>query len=371
MKEALQKRIDSNSLRSLSTTKSFIDFCSNDFLGFSRTGLLRKEISDYLKCVEPHKLEGSTGSRLLTGNSEFFEKLEQKIASFHNGEAALIFNSGYDANIGLLSSIAKRDDTILFDELVHASIHDGIRLSRAKAFSFRHNDLADLKKLLTHTHGKVYVVVESIYSMDGDKSHLVEIADLCESKKALLIVDEAHATGVFGKLGRGCVCENKLEKKVFARVHTFGKALGAHGAAVVGSSTLRTYLINFARSFIYSTALPYSSLVSVQCAYNLLQQSDEQMKSLHDNIKFFRGLMYGFQGLLDSSSAIQGIVMNGNEKVKKLAKELNILGFDVRPILSPTVSKGKERIRICLHAFNTSLDIRKLISAIERNIEIE
>lgn len=370
LKEALDKRKETNSFRTLKVKNESIDFSSNDYLGFSSTGLLHAKILEFNQTQPKKIIEGSTGSRLITGNSAIVESLEELIAVYHNAESALLFNSGYDANVGLFSSVPQRGDTIFYDELVHASIRDGIRLSYANAYSFRHNDIAHLKELFKLAKGTVYIAVESVYSMDGDMAPLNDLVELCEWGSANLIVDEAHATGVFGPYGKGCVSEKMVEKKVFARVHTYGKAMGAHGAAVVGSKLLRDYLINFARSFIYTTALPYHSLIAIRCAYALLTENEEIIASLHSNIKFFNTLMTAKSQIqiIKSNSSIQSIIIPGNEEVKKIAGTIQNSGFDVRPIMSPTVPSGKERLRICIHAFNNEEEIKGVVQIMEQNI---
>jgi 8-amino-7-oxononanoate synthase len=368
MKQALEKRKDEGALRSTKIFRGLADFCSNDYLGFSSTGSLRDKVNIFARSMEGHVMEGSTGSRLISGNSAMAESLEQYIASYHNAEAALLFNSGYDANIGFFSSVPKRGDTVFYDELVHASIRDGIRMGFAKSFSFRHNDMEDLQKLLSKASGNVYVAVESIYSMDGDMAPLKELAGICEKNNFHLVVDEAHATGVFGTFGKGLVCDLALEKKIFARLHTFGKALGTHGGAIIGSKLLREYLLNFARSFIYTTALPYHSLFSIRCAYTLLPESDESITSLHENIKMYRSLMAGVGGLLKSKSPIQCILIPGNNNVTEIAAYLINKSYDVKPIMSPTVPKGKERLRICIHAFNSPDEIKGLVREIKMKL---
>jgi len=370
LEDAINKRISSGSFRSLKVLYDLVDFCSNDYLGFSITGALRAKILEFAQKKNGQVFEGSTGSRLLSGNSAVAESLETYVASYHDAEAALLFNSGYDANTGLFSCVPKRNDTILYDELVHASIRDGIRLSYAKAYSFRHNDLSHLEELALHAKGNVFVAVESVYSMDGDMAPLAELAAFCENHNANLIVDEAHATGVFGYQGKGCVCDLTLEGKIFARVHTYGKAMGTHGAAVIGSKLLKEYLVNFARSFIYTTALPYHSLIAIKCAYELLSESNEMMNSLHENIKMYSRLAArsGKLNILKSTSPIQCIIIQGNEKVLTAAQNIQKKGFDVRPIMSPTVPAGKERLRICIHAFNTEEEIKRLVGTIENSL---
>ncbi len=240
----IEERKSAGSLRQLKLVRGMVDFCSNDYLG----------LASLLKVGNPGLQLGSTGSRLLAGNYPLIEEVEMEIAEFHQSEAGLIFNSGYDANVGLLSCVAQKNDTIIYDSLSHASIRDGVRLSFAQSWAFNHNDLVDLEKKLQLATGQLFVVTESVFSMDGDKAPLVEIVELCKTYKAALVVDEAHATGIIGDKGAGLVQAMGLQQHCLARVHTFGKALGCHGAIVLGSKILRTYLINFARSLIYTTA---------------------------------------------------------------------------------------------------------------------
>jgi 8-amino-7-oxononanoate synthase len=377
--EDLEKRKAENALRSLKLGKGVIDLCSNDYLGFARSEKLAALAQKEFSALQTSN--GSTGSRLLSGNSAYAEMLESELAAFHHAEAALIFNSGYDANLSLFSSIAKRGDTIIADELIHASMIDGIRLSRADYYRFRHNDPESLEEKLSAKSGSasggkigkgtILVAVESIYSMDGDAAPLNKIAELCERYNALLIVDEAHATGVFGEQGRGLVSEFELEKKVFARVHTFGKALGCHGAVVIGSAELRMYLINFSRPFIYSTALPSHSLCTIKAAHTLLKESGETRVKLHRLIRVINDNLKDMPGYVISKSAIHCVVIPGNDNVKAAAAVIQEAGFDVRPILHPTVPKGKERLRICLHAFNTEEEVLKMTSLIKTKLNVK
>lgn len=356
----LQERKDNLSIRNLSTNHPPFDFCSNDYLGFARSTELRKHIEDNVATVA-HYLNGAGGSRLLSGNTQYTEETEQFIADFHLAESGLIFNSGYDANVGLLSSVPQRGDTIISDELIHASIIDGCRLSHATRYKFLHNNINDLETKLQLAKGNIFVVVESVYSMDGDIAPLLEISNLCEHYQANLIVDEAHATGIFGDNGRGLINQLNLTEKVFARIVTFGKAIGTHGAIILGSNSLRHYLINFARSFIYTTAAPIHNVVAIKSAYDFLNKIDHQL--IHQKIALFRkALMEQNIRALDSKSAIQGIVFSSNEATKHAATTLQNKGFDVRAILSPTVALGKERLRICLHTFNTDEEIISLVN---------
>ena len=367
----LNQRKAEGAFRTLTLPEGKFDFYSNDYLGFARSPELHQAILDEIQRL-PAPNVGSTGSRLLSGNSDYLEKLEVRLAKFHQAEAGLLFNSGYDLNVGLLSALPQRQDTVLYDQFVHASIRDGLRMGHAKSFGFRHNDVEHLRQKMKQAQGQVFIAVESVYSMDGDFAPLEDLVSFCEETGAVLIVDEAHGTGVFGAQGRGRVSELGLESKVFARVHTFGKALGTHGALVVGSAVLRNYLINYARPFIYSTALPVHSLVSIQCAYDLLERSPDCLEALRQRIRFFKSKLPPLSGtsFLDSSSAIQGVVIPGNEHVKAAATQLQQEGFNLRPILSPTVPKGKERIRICLHVHNTPEEIQGLLESIQKVLAI-
>ncbi len=361
----LEQRKQENNFRALRVTKGLVDFYSNDYLGFARDENLKARVAEEIKSHHQAFL-GSTGSRLLSGNSKYAEQLEKFIADYHDAEAALIFNSGFDANYGLLSSLPYRGDTILYDELVHASIHDGIRNSKANGVSFAHNNVADLEQKLKTATGLKYVVVESVYSMDGDFAPLVKIASVCKKYEAGLIVDEAHATGIAGTKGEGRVTGEIQNANIIARVHTFSKALGAHGAVILCSNDLKEFLINYCRPFIFSTALPFYSLVAIKCSYQFLNASKERREKLFALNMLFKKQIQpkeNFQ-LISSDTPVQSIVVSGNQNVKDFAKKIQEQGFDVRPILYPTVPKGKERIRICLHSFNTEEEVSKLVAII-------
>lgn len=364
----LQKRSESNSLRELNIIKDKVDFSSNDYLGFAQSQELKNKILSELNNL---RRLGSGGSRLLTGNNSLLEKTETEIAAFHDAESALFFNSGYEANSGLISTITKRHDTILFDELSHASLREGVRLSNAASFSFKHNDLTDLENKLIKAEGEKFIVVESVYSMDGDICPLNEIVLLAEKFHANIILDEAHATGVKGENGEGLAQELGLQKKIFARVHTFGKAIGFNGAVILGSNPLRNSLINFCRPFIYTTAPNLMQVVAVREAYRYLNLNASLVVQLNNRCNFFKHKIARFKEieLLQSDSAIFSIVMPGNENVKLAAIYLQNGGCDVRPILSPTVPEGKERLRICLHTFNTELEIDRLCKLLEQITE--
>ncbi len=361
------EREHSGALRTLSHSYPEIDFCSNDYLGFSKSGMLREKLASSMN--SPDFVVGATGSRLISGNNQYTEEAEKQIALFHHGPAALIFNSGYDANLGLLSSVPQRNDLILYDENVHGSTYDGVKLSQATHYKFKHNDIGALEELIVRHHKNfenIYVVVESVYAMDGDTAPLLELVEICKpTKNIFLIVDEAHAIGVFGSQGRGLCNALAIEHKCFARIYTYGKAMGCHGAAVVGSEVLRTYLINFARSFIYSTALPLHSIEAIKHAYQLLIET-KQKDQLQSNISYFYGRASNIRNCIKSQSGIHSIVLGSNEQVDRLEKMLAEQNIHVRAVKSPTVRPGSERIRICIHSFNTKEEIDKLLTVLER-----
>ena len=373
----LQDKIDArardSSLRSLGFRQDLIDFSSNDYLGFSRSKEIYNKACSILK-QHNYQANGATGSRLLTANHPLYLDTEKQIATFHKTPSALIFNSGYDANIGFFSSVPQRGDVILYDALCHASIRDGIAMSHTKAYKFAHNNLQALEALLeaqnssSKTGPEIYVVTEAVFSMDGDRPALKELANLCKKYSAYLIVDQAHATGVIGPKGKGLVQELALEDLVFARIVTFGKALGCHGAAVLGSCELKSYLINFARSFIYTTALPPHTLATIGAAYRELEHNSDAIKKLQDNISTLQKSILDAQltpHFIPSQSAIHCCVIKGNKATKDVAALLQQNKFDVKAILSPTVPKGQERLRICLHSYNKKEDIKALVALLK------
>ena len=308
---------------------------------------------------------------MLTGNSPLHQKVEESLASLYEAETALLFNSGYDANLGLLGSVPQRGDLVLYDSLVHASIRDGLQLSKARSIRFDHLSMDDLDRKYQnnyHADGQCYVVTESVFSMDGDSPDLLALVEWCEQNKCLLIVDEAHAVGVFGEQGRGLIPNLDLCQKVFARVVTFGKALGCHGAAVLASEDLREYLVNFARSLIYTTSLPAHTLATILVGHRRLLTSP-RIALLKERREEFVELIekYGLtEKFLPSNSAIHACVVPGNSWVRSLSHELAEAGFDVRPVLAPTVSEGSERLRFCIHAYNSTDEFESVMQLLTK-----
>ncbi|KRG27466.1 aminotransferase class I/II-fold pyridoxal phosphate-dependent enzyme [Salegentibacter mishustinae] len=370
--KSLENRKKEKAFRSLKRSSSLIDFSSNDYLGLASSENIYNKAHEILK--ENELLQnGATGSRLLSGNHILYDLTENYLAEFHQIEAALIYNSGYDANMGFFASVPKRGDLIFYDELVHASIRDGIGMSHAKAYKFDHNSPESLQNKLSKIERsedfEIYVVTESVFSMDGDMAPLEDFAKISEAFGAFLIVDEAHATGIFSDKGEGLVQELEIQDKVFARLNTFGKGPGCHGAVILGSKSLKDYLVNFSRSFIYTTALPPHSVATILAVYQEFEKGISLIQQLKNNIQFFRSQVSQnnlIANFLDSNSAIQSCIIPGNEQVKNIAESLKKKGFEVKPILSPTVPEGRERLRFCLHSFNSEEDISRVLKILAK-----
>ncbi len=354
--EALAKRKREGILRTLRSGQNGVDFYSNDYLGFAGNKDFQKIL---LKTVQenPALLKGSTGSRLISGNSDIVTETEKFIAEKHQCEAALLFPSGYNANLALLSALPTRHDTVVVDEKIHRSVHDACKLSNAKKVKFKHNDCNHLEDILKRQKGTVYIAVESLYSMDGDFCPLQEIAELAEKYNAGLMVDEAHAFGVFGY---------GLHEKVLATVVTYGKALGTHGAAVLTNDLIKSYLINFASPFIYTTATHDFLWMSISKGYEFLNKNQAASVQLQENIRTFR--KGDLQSPSHENSPIQAIIIPDNHQLKELSKTLSDKGFLTYPVFSPTVKEGTERLRICLHSFNTESEISELTKIINEFI---
>ena len=375
LEQKLAARQEQNALRKLPLANQLIDFASNDYLGFAKSEAIFTAAHQYLvnhNCI----INGATGSRLLSGNHTLYPTTETFVAAFHQAPSALLFNSGYDANVGFFSAVPQKGDFILFDELCHASIRDGIQLSHAKGYKFKHNDFEDLELLIErcHTersrgnlHNEIYIVTESVFSMDGDCPNLEELVQVTTKHNCYLVIDEAHALGVFGEKGEGLVQFLGLQEHFFARIVTFGKGLGCHGAVVLGSEALSSYLVNFARSFIYTTGLSPHSVATILNAYQELDAKAAAIGELKERINFFNQEKSRFSLkplFVRSKSAIQSAIIPGNATVKAIAKQLQDKGFDVKPILSPTVPAGQERLRFCLHSYNTEAQISEVLNAL-------
>jgi 8-amino-7-oxononanoate synthase len=364
LKKRLDDRAQMGSLRTLRhNDPTLIDFTSNDYLGLARSTSLAERIHTRIEASQPN---GATGSRLLSGNSPQHEAVEKKLAHLFKSESSLLFSSGYNANLAVLSALPQRGDTILYDELSHASLKDGARLSLAKRLNFKHNDLDDLALKLKHAQGQAFIVVESIYSMDGDRCPLAELVALADKHQAIVVLDEAHSTGVEGLDGSGMAVSLGLEDRIGVRVYTFGKAMGLHGACVAGSKALMQYIVNFSRPFIYTTAMPFQQLVAIDCAFDYLKENIQLQQILRENVTRYVKAVDGISQRTISHSAIQTLIVPGNDNIRRVAGRLQGKGYDVRPILSPTVPAGTERLRICLHTYNTEQQILGLTEELKK-----
>jgi 8-amino-7-oxononanoate synthase len=364
LQNKIDKRLAAGEFRYLSQNNpNAIDFYSNDYLSLAQNGASWNTVLTYLNSCH-NDFHGSTGSRLISGNHFIFEETEKQIAAYHGFPEALLFNSGYDANVGLLGCVGQRGDVYFYDELCHASMRDGIRLSDAAAYKFPHQNFEYLASQLQKYRDRfqnIYIVTESVFSMDGDVTDLNHLVVLAKTYNANLIIDEAHALGVIGSKGEGLVASLGLQSQVWACIVTFGKALGCHGAAVLSSKAVKSYLINFSRAFIYTTALPPISVAIISKHYELMDQQTERIVKLHQMITAFCSIsLPEMHERSANSSAIQFIKTQNVDRLKKLAQELQNNNFAVKAIFSPTVPKGQERIRICLHAHNTLNQIQSL-----------
>lgn len=381
MQDALNQREHLKNRRRLKI-RDGVDFCSNDYLGLARIALPVLQNGPQNGSPDGHQTKqstSSTGSRLISGDHHNLRACEDNIARFHKCEAALLFSSGYQANIGLLSALGQAGDIFICDEYIHASLIDGARLSRADRLIFKHNDINDLEKNLKQAkdrlctaksqgnQGRIFIIAEALYSMDGDLAPLQEISHLCEAYKANLIIDEAHSIGIYGEHGQGRANALGLSDKVLATIYTYGKAPGFHGAAIAGSALLKDYLINFCRSFIYTTAPSPQYAQDLITVYQRMEKADEARHKLTENIDYFRSLIGSnspvkLQGhWIESQSPVQGFIYPGNEKIKILDAHLAKSGFAIKAILSPTVPAGQERLRINIHAHNSFDDIKALV----------
>nr|WP_295922959.1 pyridoxal phosphate-dependent aminotransferase family protein [uncultured Dyadobacter sp.] len=359
-REALDKRRQDGNVRQLRSVAPGVDFWSNDYLGLSSNvdfqHFILKSATADARC-----LTGATGARLISGNSLMAMQTEDFIAAAHQVESALLFPSGYKGNLALFSCIAGRHDTILVDELIHRSVHDGCLMSKAEKWKFRHNDLSHLEDLLKRAKGKVIIAVESLYSMDGDFAPLSAIVDLSTKYGAGLVVDEAHAMGVFGM---GLVHAANLQRDVLATVVTFGKAMGVQGAAVLGNHLLKEYLINFASPFIYSTAMPDIQVLSIRAAYDYLAKHSQPALSLQERIRHFRS--YGLSGISQEASPIQVIRFSSTHQLREATRDLQQADILAYALFAPTVRAGAERLRVCVHAFNSNQEIDELCAIINQ-----
>lgn len=354
LEKKLNDRISNQTFRSLKCYKNGIDFFSNDYLGYSKNNELINRVKELNQTITNL---GSTGSRLISGNSKTLMEVEDYLANFYDSESALLFPSGFIANLALFSCIAQKGDTILYDELIHASIREAVRLSFAKTFSFKHLNYKDLENKIKKSEGEVYVVLEGLYSMDGDVPDANKLIELKNKYNFHLMFDEAHSGGIIGKNFKGFY-ENLPANFCFSRVHTFGKAFGYHGAIITGSHFLKEYLVNFSKPFIYSTGIPEETAKIIQIIHQFhLKNSKIENEKLQTNILYYKKLFGSEQNF-----PIQTLFINDVKKVEQYLLNNNIL---VKAIFPPTVPENTERIRVVLHSYNTKEEIEKLYEMIK------
>lgn len=364
LREGLRALEHQHQRRSLAEIRG-VDFCSNDYLGLAEHPALREAV---VRAVENSLRVGGTASRLLSGQTEGWRKLEEEFAKFSGMEAALFFGSGYAANLGLVSSLVGKDDVVYSDVLNHASLIDGMRLSGARKLIYPHLDLSALEDELRRETGAPWrriIVTESVFSMNGDVAPLKEMAALAEKYGAAMIVDEAHATGVQGKGGRGVAAEAGILPQVLATIHTCGKALGSAGAFVCGPTVIKEHLINHARTFIFSTALPPYFAEQIGAALKLAVGMEAERNTL---LKRASGLdaalrKAGFK-TAGSASQIVPVVLGSNEDTLQAAEILQQAGLAVRAIRPPTVPTGKSRLRLSLTARIKEEDLKRLVQCL-------
>jgi len=343
-----------------------VNFCSNDYLGLVEDSRLKLAV---LEAVEKSVRVGGTGSRLLSGHDPVWNELEEEFAAFAGTEAALYFSSGYAANVGLLVALLGKDDVVFSDTLNHASLIDGIRLSRARKEIYPHRDLNYLERALRLHEGescRKLIVTESVFSMDGDVADVRAMNKLAERHGAGLVVDEAHATAVQGPDGAGIVAEARLTSEVFATVHTCGKALASAGAFVCGSRVLREFLMNHARTLIFSTAMPPYMAGQIRAALRLASEVKSGRKRLLDTAAVL-ALMLGVDGWGGSGrhSQIVPVVLGSNEDAISAAGFLQEQGFAVRAIRPPTVPVGSARLRLSLTTRITNEHVAAVLAALK------
>ncbi len=336
-----------------------VDFCSNDYLGFADDPITRKGAEEALRAWG----SGAAASRLVSGDLAVLRTLEQALADWKQTEAALVFPSGYMANVGVITALLGQEDTVVLDRLAHASLIDGARLSGARLRVFPHNDVARLDTVLRKPRkGRTLVVTESVFSMDGDRAPLVELAECCKEHNAQLLVDEAHALGVYGD-GRGCVAEAGVAGAVDVVIGTLSKALGSQGGFVAGSGELIEFLVNNARSFIYSTGLAPAAAGAALAALREISEDRSRIDKLWRNVSRLRTLLAGLA--VQGEGPICPVVTGTSDSALGLSRKLFDAGFLVPAIRPPTVPVGTSRVRITVSAAHTLEQINDLAAALK------
>jgi 8-amino-7-oxononanoate synthase len=351
----IRQRLENFELNGLSrrlVPPAGIDLSSNDYLQFASHPLLKERMCSAIL----QEGCGSTGSRLLRGDRSCFSDIEKRFAAFKDTEAALYFSSGYAANLAVLSTFLEDSDVVFFDRLNHASLIDGIKLGKARKILFSDNDLAAFEHYLRSisTTGQRFLVVESLFSMDGDIAPLSEYAALCKEAGVALIVDEAHAIGLYGDRGTGLIESTGIANDTFLSINPAGKALGLAGAFVAGPQWAIDYLMQRGRTFVFSTAPPPAMAAALGTALDLIGEGPELRHRLHRLTSLLRGMLVD-QGLdiARHGTQIIPVLVGDNARALSLARSLQLDGFDVRAIRPPSVPEGSARLRLCV---NTGLD---------------
>ncbi len=356
-------------LRTL-TPRRGIDFSSNDYLGLGASPDLADAIAAALARGVP---VGAGGSRLLRGNDPEHEALEEDAALFFGAETALYMGGGFAANTAIFATLPQRGDLIVYDDLIHASAHDGMRMSKAESASAAHNDVAAFAERIAAWRanggtGRVWIAIESLYSMEGDTAPIADFDALARETDAMLIVDEAHATGVLGPHGRGLASALEGQPHVVS-LHTCGKALGVMGALVLGPKTLRDFLVNRARPFIYATAPSPLMAAGVRAALRLSADAPERRDMLMERIALFGRALHAGCGIAPTGTHIQPILLKSDARAVAIARALQERGFDVRAVRPPTVPDGTARLRVSLTLNASPADTTSLVEAIAEAIE--
>lgn len=353
------KLLNKNGLYRELTPPCGIDFCSNDYLGLSQSPFLQESLIQF---IFENRHMWNSSSRLISGSTDEHFKTEEFIAEYFN-RSAVIFSSGYNANLGVIESLCKNAN-IFSDELNHASLIDGIKNTGSQKFIYKHRDFEHLESLLKRAEDTLprFIITESVFSMEGTIAPLPEIISLSKQYGAFLIVDEAHATGVFGQGGRGILADLNFDSERTLSIHTCGKALGSFGAFILCSPNMKGYLINKCRHFIYTTALPPLQVFQIRKSIQHIQSNPDLVSQLWKNIKFLNSKIHRE---LQSSSPIYSIQLGGNQEVCKLEEKFRQEGLAIKAIRWPTVPKGTERLRVSIHSNHTEQDLNRLLGYLE------
>lgn len=351
--------------RSLLLSGGGLDFSSNDYLGMSHHSKLLAAVRD---AIDDGRAIGATGSRLLRGHHDEHQALEAYAADFFGSEHALYFANGFMANYALFTCLPKSGDVVIYDELVHASIHDGMLAGKAVTIAAKHNDLQDFEDKIKAVRadgnkGQIWISIESIYSMDGDDAPVDDLMALANKYDAFLVVDEAHATGVWGADGKGLMAAHEGAENLIT-MHTCGKAIGASGALICAPKTICDYMVNFSRPFIYSTAPSPLAAYTVNAALEIMRQEPEMRNKLGRHMKLATKL-FKAMGIETSVTQIQPIIIGDAAKTMSVAKQLQDAGFDIRGVRPPTVPDGSSRLRITLTLNVSEDDIGKMANVLK------